>query len=101
MGLRSPAWRRKKPRNRPSATAARSASTLGSGITTTAARRHLRCVWQFGEKFAARRIVFANVARPADSVPDVDESFAVYRHAVPLRRIERTDNLAALVDVDH
>jgi len=29
-------------------------------------------------------------------VPDVDESFAVHRHAVPLRRIEGADYVAAL-----
>ena len=46
--------------------------------------------------FAGVRIVFADRI-----LSDVDEPFAVHRHAVPLRRIEGTDDHAVLIDVDH
>ena len=66
------------------------------GRARRSARLRLGRARHFADHLAGLRIVFADGV-----LPDVDEPFAVHRHAVPLRRIEGTDDVAVLVDVDH
>ena len=70
------------------------------GVFPAAALR-LRDARNLLEQLAGLGIVLANGVHPSDAVPEVDESFAVDRHAMPLRRIEGADHVAVLVDVDH
>ena len=99
------ACRRRKRSHRAGAAFSRCASrafALIGGIAATAAARLIfRRTRHLGQKLARLRIVFAHRIQPVHGIPNVDESFAVHRHAVPLRRIERADHIAFLVDVNH
>ena len=75
---------------------------LGSAsFASSAARLALRDARHFGQDFAGLWIVFSDRIHSVDGVPDVDEPFAVYGHAVPFGRIEGTDDVAVLVEVNH
>ena len=60
------------------------------------ARRPLRRARNFADHFTGLGIVLADRV-----LSDVNEPFAVDRHAVSLGRIEGTDDVTGLVDVDH
>src|ERR1700681_682747 len=86
--LRATSRWRQESRNGPAAAVARSARTFRSGITSTRSRLIFRRAGQLSEKFAGRRIVFADRVQSVVGVSDVDKSFAVHRHSMALRRIE-------------
>jgi len=65
------------------------ASTTGAGLSVGSARN-------FGDYLAGFGVVFA------DSVlADVDETLAVDGHAVALRGVERADDVAGFIEVNH
>ena len=88
-------WRRQKSRNWTLAAAARNAGGA-TPSTSTAARLPVGRARDLSNNFASLRIIFTDRV-----LSDVDKPFAVHIHAVPLRRVERPDDVAVLVDVDH
>ena len=90
----APAGRRQKSCHRATPAAARNAGRRCA--LTAAAALPLGRAGHLADNLAGLRIVFADRV-----LSDVDEPLAVHIHAVPLRRIERTDDVAALVEVNH
>ena len=62
----------------------------------TAARRRFGRARDLAHNPAGLRIVLAHRV-----LTDVDKAPAIDRHSVPLRRIEGTDHVAGLIDMDH
>ena len=92
----APAGRCQESCDRARAAAARNAGGTSATTLTTAAALPVRRARHLADKFAALRIIFADGV-----LSQVDEPFGVHVHAVPLRRVERPDDVAVFVDVDH